>query len=342
MAESPAKQETVSVVITAFDVGDYLRQCLDSVIGQTYRDLEIIVIDDGSRDGGGSVCDERAARDGRISVVHTEHRGVASARNLGLEKAAGRYLFFVDGDDWIEPDAVEKLMAALVGRDADLAVAGKTYEYVGRSVSPGRRTAELRTFRGEEILDAYTGGRFGDVVWNKLFRRECLAGIRFPDGRSFEDVAVMPEIMKALAGRGGKAVVLPEELYHYRVRRSGISQSTAPASVADCWRAYRDRLAALPEYRARLLPGCYNAVARIWLDYCGFSKEERAAVKDLVARMQAFSREEFPGILRGDYRRKLKMLCLLSQFKSPAALWAFSAGNRLNRKLRGLKDRMFE
>ena len=342
MTESPAKQETVSVVITVFDVGDYLGQCLDSVAGQTYRNLEIIVIDDGSRDDSGSICDERAARDGRISAVHTEHRGVASARNLGLEKAAGRYLFFVDGDDWIEADAVEKLMDALVRREADLAVADRSFEYIDYTDSSRRKDTEIRAFRGEEILDAYTGGLFGDVVWNKLYRRECLAGIRFPDGHNYEDVAVMPEIMKALAKRNGKAVFVPEELFHYRVRKSGISHSTAPGSVADCWRAYRGRLAALPGYRERLLPGCYNAIARIWLDYCGFSKEERAAVKGLIGEMQAFSREELPGVLRGDYRGKMKMLCLFSQFGSPAALWVFSAGNRLNRRLRGPKGRMFE
>lgn len=106
VAEAPL----VSVVIPVYNVRRYLQQCLESAIAQTYRNLEIIIIDDGSTDGSGSICDQYAERDGRIHVIHSTNRGLASARNLGLENAQGQLISFLDSDDWIEPHAVETLV----------------------------------------------------------------------------------------------------------------------------------------------------------------------------------------------------------------------------------------
>ena len=100
----------ISVIVPVYNVEPYLRKCLDSILAQTYRNLEILVIDDGSTDGSGRICDEYAGRDERIKVFHTENHGLSCARNLGLDNANGEWIGFVDSDDWIEPDMYEVLL----------------------------------------------------------------------------------------------------------------------------------------------------------------------------------------------------------------------------------------
>ena len=100
----------ISVIVPVYNVEPYLRKCLDSIIGQTYKDLEIIIIDDGSTDCSGKICDEYEERDGRLKVFHTENKGLSAARNLGLDNATGDWIGFVDSDDWIEPDMYEVLL----------------------------------------------------------------------------------------------------------------------------------------------------------------------------------------------------------------------------------------
>ena len=109
----------VSVIIPIYNVEKYLRQCVDSVISQTYRDLEIILVDDGSPDGCGSICDEYAVQDSRITVIHKENGGLSDARNAGLEIAKGEYIYFLDSDDYIKNDAIEKLVARIEEENAD-------------------------------------------------------------------------------------------------------------------------------------------------------------------------------------------------------------------------------
>lgn len=100
----------ISVIVPVYKVAPYLRQCVDSIINQSFDDLEILLIDDGSPDQCGEICDEYAAKDSRVRVFHTENKGLSAARNLGLQKATGEYIGFIDSDDWIEPDMYEVLL----------------------------------------------------------------------------------------------------------------------------------------------------------------------------------------------------------------------------------------
>ena len=110
----------ISVIVPVYNVEKYLRQCLDSIVAQTYRDLEIILVDDGSIDASGAICDEYAVRDSRIKVVHQPNRGLSSARNTGLDLVSGEYTFFIDSDDWIHEKALERLLLAQAKTNADL------------------------------------------------------------------------------------------------------------------------------------------------------------------------------------------------------------------------------
>lgn len=116
------KQQKISLIVPIYNVEKYLQQCIDSILVQTYKNLEIILVDDGSPDSSGKIADENALKDSRIRVVHKENGGVSSARNVGIEIATGEYICFADGDDWLEPNYVEYLLSLAVENDAEASV----------------------------------------------------------------------------------------------------------------------------------------------------------------------------------------------------------------------------
>ena len=124
----------VSVIIPVYNVSRYLPQCLESVLNQTYKELEIIIVNDGSTDDSGLNCEEYAGKDSRIRVFHTEHRGLAASRNLGIDNAKGSFILFVDSDDWIELHTIDTLVRTSVRTGADVVVARNCFEYVGKTV----------------------------------------------------------------------------------------------------------------------------------------------------------------------------------------------------------------
>ena len=207
----------VSIVVPIYNVRNYLQQCLDSVLGQTYQNMEILLIDDGSTDGSNRICDEYEKQDSRVRVFHTENRGLASARNQGMKYANGAYYAFIDSDDWIELHTIATLVKAAQEFDADVVIGKRCYEYVGRSIRPKQDDDKVRVFHGKDILPAYSNGSFGDVVWNKLYRRECWEAFQFPDGHNYEDVVITWRMMKSLSENEGTIVELEESFFHLRV-----------------------------------------------------------------------------------------------------------------------------
>ncbi len=343
------KTSLVSIVIPVYNVVSYLAQCLESVIHQNYHNIEIVVIDDGSTDGSGLICDQFARCDDRIRVVHTDNMGLSSARNCGLRVCRGSYLLFVDSDDWIEPDTVETLMKCAKKYSADIVAANYYKEYVGKTVCSNREEDEIRIFHGDEILRAYGNGLFGVIVWNKLYLDGCFSNIRFPEGHNYEDVSTTWKIMKHLAETGGTAAVLSESLFHFRERKSSISHTKSCCNIMDAWTAHRERYAGMPDYRQRFLPACFKHIGRMWLYYSGFSREEKKAAASVVAEMSRFSTEHRRQVMKGSFPIRVKAICLVSQSSSPLLMWSCFLGGillRINRKterkLRNAKKRLYE
>ena len=180
--------ELVSVIVPVYNVEKYLARCIQSVCGQSYQGLEIILVDDGSKDKSGVICDEYAEQDGRIKVIHKENGGLGDARNAGVEKAEGKYLLFVDSDDRIHENLVRDTV--------------ETAERKCISVRPVRRSCS---------------------AVNKLIRRELWkeSGFQFPKGRYYEDLATIPKVMT----KTKKIVYLPEVYYYYLMRDGSIMHS---------------------------------------------------------------------------------------------------------------------
>jgi glycosyltransferase involved in cell wall biosynthesis len=217
----PQERQTdlLSVIVAAYNIEDYIERGVLSVCTQTYRNLEIILVDDGSTDGTGAVCDRLAAQDERIHVIHKENGGLAQARNTGLSQAHGRYIGFVDGDDWIEPDMYEKLLGALLEKDADLAVC--RYRQVYRSHTEDDSVDRAVLFEDDEALRYYIEETkeyaIQNAAWNKLYTREILENVSFPEGKWYEDIIFATVVLS----RAKRCIYLDTACYNYIIDREG-------------------------------------------------------------------------------------------------------------------------
>ena len=341
VTEKEEKASLVSVVIPVYNVSIYLAKCLKSVIQQSYQNLEIIIIDDGSTDGSGLICDEFAQCDDRIRVIHTDNKGLSSARNLGLEKSRGSYLLFVDSDDWIEPYAVETLITSAEKYNADMVTAKSCREFVGKTLYPAKEEKDVQIIRGDEILAFYGNGLLRDVVWDMLYLADCFTGARFPEGHNFEDISITWKMMRRLAKSNGTVVVLSDSLFHFRARKSSISHTQSCCNIIDGWAAYHEKYEGVPEYRKQSLRGCLMLIGHMWMNYCGFSGKEKDAASGTVTEMRRFSKEHFRQVVKGKNPMILKAICLVSQSGSPLLMWSCFCGGRLLRKIRNTRRRLY-
>ena len=207
----------VSLIVPVYNAGNYLKTCLQSIVAQTYRNLEIILVDDGSDDGSSEMCDEYAREDCRIKVIHLPHGGVSAARNAGLEAATGELLGFVDSDDFIDADMYEYLYGLLVEHDADIAACTYLLEQEGRPSKLVNNTKELYIFSRKEIIrELVRNDLVKNYLWAKLFKRNLFNQLSFPVGRVYEDVAVLYKVFY----KSQKVVLSCVSKYHYMIHRN--------------------------------------------------------------------------------------------------------------------------
>ena len=166
--------QTISVIVPVYNVEKYLSQCADSILSQDYSDLEVIFIDDGSTDASGQICDQYAEKDPRVRVIHQKNGGAAAAKNAGLRMASGKYLSFVDSDDYLEPNVYGGLVRTLLDTGAD--VVQGSFREIYRNRAEEQRVSE-ETLEGYEYLLRFPKDFSCALLWNKLYRRELFAGV---------------------------------------------------------------------------------------------------------------------------------------------------------------------
>ena len=215
------KLEIISIVIPVYKVDQYLEQCILSVLNQTYKNLEILLIDDGSPDQSGTICDEWAKKDSRIKVIHKENGGLSDARNTGLNICNGEFIAFVDSDDFIAPTMMEELIAVLKKEGADIAECNYLC-FSDRQELFKKKAKSIRKVTGysaEEALDLLLDEtEFKYVVWNKLYRKNILDSLRFEVGKLHEDVFFTYQVF----GICKKIIKYEVPLYYYRQRNESI------------------------------------------------------------------------------------------------------------------------
>lgn len=225
--ETMKKSGIISIIIPVYNAEAYLDRCVESLVCQTYKDLEIILVDDGSRDVSPTLCDHWMQKDGRILALHRPNGGAAAARNTGLDKASGEYVMFVDADDYVDSRLCEMLVDELQNRqDVDCALCGLAYVDDHGTVGEPQRVEQGIVLSGmDAIRDRYVfdRNRLNIVVpWGKIFRREIWDGLRFTDGLYYEDLDIMPY----LYARCGKVSCIPDIGYFYYQREGSCSHGT--------------------------------------------------------------------------------------------------------------------
>ena len=216
----------LSVIVPVYKVENLLRRCVDSILEQTYRNLEVILVDDGSPDGSGAICDEYMEKDSRVLALHKENGGQSSARNMALDRAKGEYIAFVDSDDWIEPDAYRQMMERALKYDVKLVWGGR-FDVSERT---GKRAVGLCPRKEEVISCVEAMGRMfiwdqaDSAPWDKLYHRSLFEGLRFPMNVIYEDVALVYQLVE----KAGKVCMLDLPFYNYWHRQN--STTTAPLS----------------------------------------------------------------------------------------------------------------
>jgi len=215
-------EKIVSVIVPVYNVSEYLPTCLDSLINQTYKDIRMILVDDGSTDDSGRICDEYAARDERITVIHQTNAGAANAKNAGIDTATGDYIAFVDSDDWVESCWIEKMVHSSLSHNADVVECSFSMEYVNRSSHGNSADTFIETgFETEDYLREYPYLWTNALFWNKLFKSDLLRDVRFHTERRCID----DEFFTYKAITGANSVYrITVELYRYRQRRSSVTQ----------------------------------------------------------------------------------------------------------------------
>lgn len=187
----------ISIIVPVYKVEKYLDRCVKSILAQTFTDFELILVDDGSPDNCPRMCDEWAKKDERIKVIHKENGGAGQSRNVGLENAIGKYIGFVDADDWITKDMYEHLHNLIIGENADVAVCDFTRNY--KKLEEDSSNAIIKKLDSKGMQDFFyriNGEPSYYAIWNRLYKREILKNIHFLEGKITEDVMFIYEVTK--------------------------------------------------------------------------------------------------------------------------------------------------
>lgn len=222
------KSPTISIIVPVYNVERYLQQCLEAIKDQTFKDWECILVDDGSIDKSGSICDQFEVMDKRFKVVHKENGGLSSARNLALEMVTGNFIAFVDSDDWPEPQYLETLYNLILKHDADVVQCGFKRVFLGYEREKSLVSSEIVLNKEETILSLLDSSRIPCFVWNKLFRREIITE-KFPINQNYEDAYTVPFWLRNIR----KMVLSPEIIYNYRMRKGSISNTSMAKNQYD-------------------------------------------------------------------------------------------------------------
>ena len=293
-----------SVIVPVYKVEEYLEKCVQSILAQTERDFELILVDDGSPDRCGALCDSLAQTDPRIRVIHQENQGLGGARNTGIREARGDWLLLVDSDDWIEPKILEKAMEAGLREEADLVMfAFRTVDEQGRELGVFRE--DMPKERGIGLQEHKEALLTAPCAWNKLYRRGFFqgTGLAYPPRVWYEDLRTTPKLM----AKAGRMVFLDEVGYNYLQRQGSIMNSANLERNREILDAFDDLL---PWFRKEGLFEAYRreleylAVFHVYL-----TAGVRVALADrkspLLRELAAYVEERFPGWRQNPYLPKL-------------------------------------
>lgn len=233
--------ELVSVIIPVYNVKPYLERCVNSIINQSYKNLEIILVDDGATDGCRELCDDLQLGDDRIKVIHQENQGLSAARNTGIEAAGGEYICFVDSDDYVNPEYVRYMYGMCVENGADIGICGHLITEEDDYFKEIDFTKPIELYSRSELFDRFYTDMHGSIViaWNKLYKRTCIGNIRYDVGVINEDEGTTFKFLY----NADKIAFGREVGYYYYSRPDSITGLAYSKRNLDILKAYENRLA---------------------------------------------------------------------------------------------------
>ena len=298
-----AGNEKVSIIVPVFNTEKYFDECILSLINQTYKNIELIIVDDGTKDNCGKKADEYTQKDRRVKVVHKENGGLSSARNYGLKYATGDYICFIDSDDFVSEDFVEKMVKASIENNADMVFCNYFSLYVNKK-NPSHRLNAIngkKIFTSEEYLEQlymYSGEYV--MIWNKLFRKEIFNELRFVDMLCEDGQIILSVIDKCK-----RISYLPEVLYYYRRRKSGITGDKKEIILRNNMKWIKEHMVKLKKTnRIHLLYAAQKLyISKIVENYLYCKKETRKKLKGCLKKeLKLFTKNsEFRHIVKLKY-----------------------------------------
>ena len=319
----------ICIILAVYNGERFLRECLDSLRSQTGCHLQFILVDDGSTDRSGQICEEYAGTDSRFRVFHTENRGLCKAREFGIEIAAeqgAKYIGFADCDDWLDEDMYRVLLTAAETSGADVTECGYYREYPDLTETwlPG----ECCENAGDALYDLLKGASH-DYVWNKLWRAELLEGFRFRrDGAYADDMTFTWKIYTRIKS----VCTVHEPLYHYRQVQGSIVHAHN-TNLVNRWRVALDRYKGLQEETKKLMTeeqwktvrdnqirNCVFIAGKNWLYWLEYPKEEREKYREDLREMSCFVRANVPTFGEPDWETPLKICAFLIRYPNKASL----------------------
>ena len=235
----------ISVIVPVYNVEKYLKRCINSIINQTHKDIEIILIDDGSTDSSGKICDEYSNTDTRIKAIHIQNSGAARARNVGLDIAKGEYISFIDSDDYILPDFLEKLLRLCIDNNAEISKC-EVIDFEREDIKITKQSdIKINIYTSNEVLNTiYTDSKlFNVAIMNKLYKRNIFENLRFKEGIINEDEEILCKIIL----NSNKIVITDEILYCYFLSEGSITRSEFRKKNLDILTALELRLSQLED-----------------------------------------------------------------------------------------------
>ena len=223
------KNDLISIIIPVYKVEKYLENCIESVLKQTYTNLQIILVDDGSPDNCGKICDEYAKKDPRIEVIHKVNGGLSDARNVGIAKAKGKYIGFVDSDDYIKEDMYEILINLIKEYDADVSICNLYDVIDGKEYIKNNENGIQEYSRLEILKEVLLDKNIQSYAWNKLYKKELFDEIKYPIGKKYEDIGTTFYVFE----KCNKIVVTSEPEYYYLKRSDSLVNNVTESTVLD-------------------------------------------------------------------------------------------------------------
>ena len=289
----------VSILVPVYNSEKYLRQCLDSIVNQTYKDLQVVIVDDGSKDNSLSICREYADKYEFIEVYHQGNAGVASARNALLDKAKGDYTIFIDSDDWIEPDMIEGLLHYIAEYDLDIVICGSVSEYNDSATAVDTSyCSPLIDNREEAVKKFILHKELNGSLCNKLVKTSLFHNLRFAKDIWYgEDALMMWQVLQ----RVNRIGTVPIDYYHYRMNDASISHQTfGPQKMSghQVWATiYADTCRDWPEYK-RVARAAF-AISDMWLLF--YAALDKYPFDKNISHFQRHVRENIIDILRAQH-----------------------------------------